>query len=130
MSAPGRGLFDPTGPFTAFAPEAAPAPSETVITKTLPNAFAGTALDAVLRQIGRKQLIVAGCMTHMCVSATVRAALDHGYPATVVAAACATRDLSDGHGGVIAAATVHRVALAELADRFATVVENVAVLAD
>jgi hypothetical protein len=47
-----------------------------------------------------------------------------------IAGLVATRDLPDGHGGVIAAATVHRVALAELADRFATVVENVAVLTD
>ena len=32
------------------------------------------------------------------------------------------RDLPDGNGGVIDAATVQRVALAELGDRFATVV--------
>jgi hypothetical protein len=35
----------------------------------------------------------------MCVSATVRSALDHGYASTVVAAACATRDLPDPLGG-------------------------------
>ena len=39
-----------------------------------------------------------------------------------VADGTATRDLPDGHGGIIEAATVHRVALAELGDRFATVV--------
>jgi nicotinamidase-related amidase len=58
----------------------------------------------------------------MCVSATARAALDLGYRTTVIADACATRDLPDGSGGIIDATTVHRVALAELADRFATVV--------
>jgi nicotinamidase-related amidase len=58
----------------------------------------------------------------MCVSATVRAALDLGYRTTVVADATATRDLPDLAGGVIDAAVVKRVALAELADRFAKVV--------
>jgi nicotinamidase-related amidase len=121
-SAPGRGVFEPTGPFTAFAPEAAPLPGETIITKQLPNAFAGTTLDEALRKLGRKSILISGYMTHMCVSATARSALDHGYQTTIVADACATRDLPDGAGGILPAATVHRVALAELADRFATVV--------
>jgi nicotinamidase-related amidase len=60
-------------------------------------------------------------MTHMCVSSTVRAALDFGYMSTVAADACASRDLPDGSGGVVAADAVHRVALAELADRFAII---------
>lgn len=124
VSAPGRGVFDPTGPFAAFAPEARPLPGETVITKQLPNAFAGTTLDVTLQRLGRKQIIISGYMTHMCVSATARSALDHGYHATVIADACATRDLPDGSGGTLPAAEVHRVALAELADRFATVVPN------
>jgi nicotinamidase-related amidase len=71
------------------------------------------------------QLIVVGFMTHMCVSTTVRSALDHGYRCTVVAAACGTRDLPDGRGGVIPAEVVHRANLAALADRFAKVVETV-----
>jgi nicotinamidase-related amidase len=122
IGAPGRGLFDPAGPFADFAPESLPLPGETVITKRLPNAFAGTTLDETLRKLGRKNIILSGYMTHMCVSATARSALDHDYRTTVIADACATRDLPDGAGGTVAAATVHRVALAELADRFATVV--------
>jgi nicotinamidase-related amidase len=92
------------------------------VVKSLPNAFAKTDLDARLKATGRIDLIVAGFMTHMCVSATTRAALDLGYRATVVAEATATRDLPDGTGGVLEAALVKRVALAELADRFARVV--------
>ena len=122
VSAPGRGLFDPQDRFIAFAPEATPAAGETIITKRLPNAFAGTSLDATLQQTGRTHLIISGYMTHMCVSATARAAFDLGYQTTVIADACATRDLPDGRGGRLDAATVHRVALAELADRFSTVV--------
>ncbi len=124
VSKAGRGLFDPQGPYLAFAPEALPAAGETVVTKLLPNAFAGTTLDQVLKQTGRKNIIISGYMTHMCVSATARAAFDLGYKTTVIADACATRDLADGHGGALAAAMVHRVALAELADRFSTIVET------
>jgi nicotinamidase-related amidase len=57
----------------------------------------------------------------MCVSSTARAALDLGYRTTIVAAASATRDLPDGLGGVVPAATVHKVALVELSDRFAVI---------
>lgn len=122
ISAPGRGVFEAGGPYIAFAPEATPLPSEPVITKSLPNAFAGTSLDATLKQLGRKHVIFSGYMTHMCISATARAALDLGYDNTVIADACATRALPEPAGGTISAATVHRVALAELADRFSTVV--------
>lgn len=125
ISAAGRAVFAAGSRTTDFADEARPAPGEIVIAKTLPNAFAGTTLDETLHRLGRKEIIVTGYMTHMCVSATARSALDHGYHCTVVASACATRDLPDGRGGTIAAADVHRVALAELADRFATVVPDV-----
>ncbi len=88
----------------------------------MPNAFAGTKLHDLISATGRKSLIVVGFATHMCVSATVRAATDLGYRNAVVAGATATRDLPDPMGGTVEAATVQRTALAELADRFATVV--------
>ncbi|HAO40917.1 MAG TPA: cysteine hydrolase, partial [Afipia sp.] len=47
---------------------------------------------------------------------------------TVVANAAATRDLPDPLGGMIPASVVHRVALTELADRFAIVVKDTAAL--
>lgn len=133
QSAPGRPLFDPTTPNAEIVPSLAPIDGEPIIKKALPNAFAGTELAAKLRDIagttGRKEMILAGFMTHMCISATARAALDLGIRTTLVAAATATRDLPDPLGGVIPAETVHRTALAELADRFAIVVRNVAALA-
>ena len=42
----------------------------------------------------------------------------------MVAGACATRDLPDGTGGVIAAGALQRAELAALADRFATVLSD------
>lgn len=125
----GSALFDPDGPQVAIIPELSPEGSETVIAKPLPNAFAGTALHEGLQACGVTDLIVAGFATHLCVSATVRAALDHGYRTTIVAAAVATRDLPDPlGGGVVSAEQVHRATLAALADRFAIVVADTGAL--
>jgi nicotinamidase-related amidase len=121
-SAKGRTVFETDSPMAEEFPELMARNGETIVPKQLPNSFAGTTLDATLKQIGRRDIIVVGFMTHMCISATVRSALDHGYHCTVVADCCATRDLPDGLGGVVAAADVHRMELAALGDRFATVV--------
>jgi nicotinamidase-related amidase len=125
------GAFGPdTGGF-AIVDAATPTADETVIEKSLPNAFAGTSLGTALETIGRKQLILTGFMTHMCVEATARAALDHGFKTTVVAAATATRDLPDPlTGETVPAAEVQRNALTALSDRFATIATNAAAILD
>jgi len=116
------GLFDPLGKMFQIHPKAAPAAGEKIIDKEMPNAFARTPLHLALRATGRTSLVLAGFMTHLCVSSTARAAIDHGWRTTIVADACTTRDLPCALGGdAIPAATVHRAALAELADRFASV---------
>lgn len=117
-------LFDREAERGRIVDELAPHDGEVVVEKTLPNAFAGTDLEARLDAAGRKDIVIAGFMTHMCVSSTARAALDHGYRVTVNASACGTRDLPDGRGGVIPAATVHEVALVELSDRFAVIARD------
>lgn len=117
------GAFDPDAPRGQIHASVAPLPGETVIDKGLPNAFANTTLAEKLEGIGKRPLIVAGFMTHMCVSATVRSALDRGLSSTVAMDATATRDLPDPTGGPdLPADAVHRAALAAIADRFATVV--------
>jgi nicotinamidase-related amidase len=116
------GMFDPLSTMFQIHPKAAPAAGEKIIEKELPNAFARTSLHLDLEATGRKSLMIAGFMTHMCISATARAALDHAWRTTVVADAAATRDLPCALGGQpISAATIHRTALAALADRFASV---------
>ncbi|WP_016832122.1 cysteine hydrolase family protein [Herbaspirillum lusitanum] len=126
---PGAVLFDPQREFVGIIDGLQPQDGEVTVVKALPNSFAGTTLDAELKKAGKKELIIAGFATHMCISATTRSALDHGYASTVVAAACATRDLPDALGkGVVPAAEVQRAALAALADRFATVVPDAAAL--
>ncbi|MBP2305812.1 isochorismatase family protein [Azospirillum melinis] len=121
---PGGALFNPEGPFSAIVSALIPHDGETVVVKGLPNAFAGTDLDARLRATGRTELIVAGFQTHMCISSTVRAALDLGWRTTMVDAASATRDLPAPGGGTIPAEALHRAVLAALADRFAVVVRD------
>ena len=116
------GAFDPTAPRGQIHASVAPQAGEEIVEKALPNAFAGTRLADVLAGIGPRPVILAGFMTHMCVSATARAALDLGLSATVAMDATATRDLPDPTGGVLEAGDVHRAALAAIADRFATVV--------
>ncbi|MEO3998404.1 cysteine hydrolase family protein [Mesorhizobium sp. CAU 1732] len=123
------GLFDPEKTAFAFADEAEPRVGETVVEKGLPNGFAGTGLAEVLEKAGRKRLILAGFMTHMCVSATARAALDLGYQTTVLSDASATRDLPHVDGsGVLSAADLHRAELAALADRFSIVCRTADIL--
>jgi nicotinamidase-related amidase len=117
------GAFDPATRAFAIADEAAPKAGETVVEKPLPNAFAGTTLNETLAEIGAKRLVLAGFMTHMCISSTARAALDLGYQTTVAGDACATRDLPAA-GGDIAAADLHRAELAALADRFSIVCDT------
>ncbi|CCD86775.1 conserved exported protein of unknown function [Bradyrhizobium sp. ORS 285] len=122
-------LFDRTAPRGAIVEAVKPLAGEAVIEKTLPNAFAGTDLQAQLTAAGRKNLVLAGFMTHMCVSSTARAALDLGWRVTIDAGSCATRDLPDGKGGTLPAALIHEVALAELSDRFAIIARDAAALA-
>ena len=122
------GPFDRAAERGAIIGAVAPAAGESVIEKPLPNAFAKTSLAETLQAIGRKEIVFAGFMTHMCVSSSVRAALDLGYRATIVARACATRDLPAATGGEpIAADALHEASLAALADRFAVIARNAAV---
>lgn len=115
--------FNPSSTGYEIVAPLAPRAGETIIDKGLPNAFAGTDLAKHLAASGRKNLIVGGFMTHMCVSATVRAATDLGFMSTIAADTVATRDLPDATGGAtIGADAINRITLAALSDRFAWVV--------
>jgi len=123
------GAFGPDTPGFSIAELAHPRAGELVIQKTLPNAFAGTDLKTQLDAAGKKEIILAGFMTHMCVEATARAAIDFGLKATVIAAATATRDLPDPLSGeTVLAPDVQRNALAALNDRFAKIVPDLAAI--
>jgi nicotinamidase-related amidase len=122
--------FNPASTGYEIVSALTPRAGEPVIDKGLPNAFAGTDLGKQLAGSGRKNLIVGGFMTHMCVSATVRAATDQGFMSTIAADSVATRDLPDATGGAtIDAAAINRITLAALSDRFAWIVARAAQIA-
>lgn len=120
------GAFDRGGEGGQIEQRAAPIAGEPVIEKALPNSFAGTDLDDVLKTGSANELIIAGFMTHMCVSSTARAALDLGYRTTIVASATTTRDLPGPNGGVVEAAVLQTASLAALSDRFAIIAPTAA----
>ncbi|MDP5226242.1 MULTISPECIES: cysteine hydrolase family protein [Arthrobacter] len=116
-------LYDLDGESGAIHPRLAPADGEEVVVKTVPNAFVGTRLAELLDAAGRKDVVIAGFMTHMCVTFTAEGAMLHGSRPTVVARACATRPLPSVVGDV-SAEELHRSALATIADVYGVVVPS------
>jgi nicotinamidase-related amidase len=114
--------YDITADIGQIAEPVAPRADEPVIVKHYPNSFVGTELDALLRERGIQNLILAGFMTHMCVNSTARGAFNLGYRPTVVASATATRDLIGPDGTVVPAPSLQAASLAALGDLFAVVV--------
>lgn len=72
--------------------ELQPLPGEPVIDKPGYSAFASTDLDLLLRNRGITELIVTGVTTEVCVSSTLRSAVDLGYHCILVSDACASAD--------------------------------------
>jgi ureidoacrylate peracid hydrolase len=70
--------------------ELAPASDEIIFPKTSSSVFISTNIDYVLRNLGTRYLIVAGCLTDQCVDSTIRDACDLGYLVTVPTDACVT----------------------------------------
>ncbi|WP_405700502.1 isochorismatase family protein [Streptomyces sp. NBC_01383] len=122
--------YDIRAEIGAISPEVAPVEGEPVVVKRFPDAFHGTDLEKVLRERGAgADLVLAGFMTHMCVTFTAQGAFNHGYRPTVVAEATATRSLPAPGGGTLPAATLRSAALTTVADLFGTVAPTVAHLA-
>ena len=79
-------------PLTAGSDDVAfalpPHAEDEVVYKVGVSAFQGTRLDALLRNAGVQDVVVAGAFTHMVVESTVRQGFDLGYRMTVVEDAC------------------------------------------
>jgi nicotinamidase-related amidase len=70
--------------------ELAPADDEIVLPKGSSSVFLSTNIDYLLRNLGVRQLVIAGLVTDQCVESAVRDACDLGYLVTLVTDACAT----------------------------------------
>ena len=86
---------------------------EPIVYKHYPNSFRETNLLEILQGWGIERVVITGMMTHMCVDATARAAVDLGFKLIVVEDACATRDLTFGET-TVPAEHVHKAFLAAL----------------
>jgi biuret amidohydrolase len=75
-----------------FADELQPHPGEAVVDKPGYSAFAGTDLELRLRSRGIDTLLICGITTEVCVSSTLRDAVDRGYRCITVRDACASGD--------------------------------------
>lgn len=68
--------------------ELRPVGDEIVFSKTAGGVFPSTNIDYVLRNLGIKQLVIVGVVTHGCVEAAVRDAVAHNYSVVLVEDAC------------------------------------------
>lgn len=120
---PGATFFVPGTPGAQIHPLVVPLSDEPVVLKHFPNSFRETDLQVRLTGLGVRRVIVAGMMTNMCVDATVRAAVDGGFVATVLHDACAARPL-EFLGQTIPAPQVHAAFMAALGMAYARVVST------
>ncbi|HET7579688.1 MAG TPA: cysteine hydrolase family protein [Bacillales bacterium] len=100
-----------------------PQHGEVVMQKHFPNSFRGTDLLEYLKRRDVKQLVICGAMSHMCVDATTRAAVDYGFRCTVVEDACATKRLVF-NGDEIPAGHVHGTIMAALNGIYAEITDT------
>jgi ureidoacrylate peracid hydrolase len=70
---------------TDIVPEPEPKPGDVVMYKHRFSGFYQTALDATLKQLGVKYLVVTGCTTSVCVESTVRDAMFRDYSCVLLA---------------------------------------------
>ncbi|CEF42398.1 isochorismatase hydrolase [Acetobacter senegalensis] len=93
---------------------------EPVVLKHHPNAFRDANLKTLLDEREIRKLTILGAMSHVCIDATVRAAVDFGCDVTGVHDAIATRDLEFNRTEV-PANQVHSAYMAALAFAYAKV---------
>lgn len=112
-------FFAPGSEGAKIHPSVKPRDGEPVILKHYINSFRETNLKSVLDANAIDQLVICGAMSHMCVDGCTRAAVDFGYPTTVVHDACASRNL-EFEGVVVPAEHAHAAFMAALKFGYAT----------
>jgi len=68
----------------------APVGDEIVLPKSSSSVFVSTHIDYILRNLGVRQVVLAGLITDQCVESAIRDACDLGYLVTQVTDACLT----------------------------------------
>ncbi|MFC7061018.1 cysteine hydrolase family protein [Halobacillus seohaensis] len=117
----GLGFFLPNTEGVKINEAVLPIEQESLIIKHTPNSFFKTELENKLRENGVTKLVIVGMMTHMCIDATVRSAVELGFETTLIEDACATMDLSY-QDKVVPAEQVHYSFVSALNGMYANVI--------
>lgn len=117
---PELGFFLPETEGAKIHKNVEPKDVEKVITKYFPNSFKDTDLLEYLQSNNITELVFTGMMTQMCIDASVRAAKDYGFECTVIADACAAKDV-EINGNMIKADDVHNAFLGGLSMFYAEI---------
>jgi nicotinamidase-related amidase len=100
-----------------------PIDGENIIIKHTPNSFFKTELESKLREKEVAKLVICGMMSHMCVDATVRAAMELGFEISLIEDACTTTDLVY-KDKIVSAEQVHYAFMGALNGIYANVVST------
>jgi nicotinamidase-related amidase len=106
-----------------------PLPGEPLYEKRAHSCFLGTSLEADLDASCHRTLVIVGLTTNHCVSTTTRMAGDLGFDAWVISDATATFDRVGPDGVHHSAEEIHAIALSDLHEEFATVIDTSTALA-
>lgn len=117
------------GPWNGIKTDVAPIKGEPVITKRENCAFIGTELDAILKRMQVKRLVLTGVVIHNSMDATVRAGKALGYSIILPSDATTAVPVSGAHGTSWDAATVYELTLAILGAEYADVMSSDEVVA-
>ncbi|KAF4452386.1 isochorismatase family [Fusarium albosuccineum] len=119
----GAPVFTPGTELAEELSELTPRDGEPVVTKQQPGSFTDTDLQDILKPTGRSKIVLTGFMdlekAHVCVSTTARQGAERGWDVLIAEDAVGDRDIPG-----VKADELTRVALAEIADAFGTVVQG------
>jgi nicotinamidase-related amidase len=84
-----------------------PKQNEVVLRKTSDDGFENTELESILTLMNVTRVAVAGLLSEMCVSATIRGALKRGFEVVLVQDAHGTYDLDDIPSSIVSRVAEH-----------------------
>lgn len=101
--------------------ELTPQPGDLVVEKIRQSGFTYTSLEAVLRELGVRNVIVSGVSTGACVECTARDAVSRDFNVVFLSDGTASSGIRDLGWGPVDAATLQRVFLTNFAYHFGRV---------
>ena len=118
----------PSKESNAFNPLVEPLENEPIIQKHVNSAFIGTDLEERLKSKNITDVVIVGLTTEHCVSTSTRMAANLGFNVTLISDATAAFDKKGINGEQFSAELAHSIALANLKDEFAKVIDTEAYL--